>query len=100
MNMIRLPGCHPEPLLSYLKALGVFRLVAEQADPAARAMWQDDVFVLQTALATNDLVAFFLSDYKPTPIIVSWSSAFFVEYAAGTESKARSRQQFTDAPTE
>ena len=24
-------GCTPEPLMSYLKALGVFRLVAEQA---------------------------------------------------------------------
>ena len=29
-----LTGCTPEPLMNYLKTLGVFRLVAEQADPA------------------------------------------------------------------
>ena len=32
-----LSGCTPEPLMGYLKALGVFRLVSEQADPNCRA---------------------------------------------------------------
>ncbi|MBZ4686064.1 MAG: transcriptional regulator-like protein [Desulfomicrobiaceae bacterium] len=60
-NKIRLPGCRPEPLMSYLKALGVFRLVAEQADPAARAAWEGDTFVLHTSLGEAELLAFFLS---------------------------------------
>jgi CRISPR-associated protein Csx17 len=30
-----LGGCRPVPLASYLKALGVLRLVSEQADPNA-----------------------------------------------------------------
>jgi CRISPR-associated protein Csx17 len=33
MNEIILAGCTPTPLANYLKALGVFRLVAEQKDP-------------------------------------------------------------------
>ena len=33
VNTFRLDGCSPELLASYLKALAVFRLVAEQSDP-------------------------------------------------------------------
>lgn len=78
-NKIRLNGCRPEPLIAYLKGLGVFRLVAEQADPEARAAWEDDVFVLHTALNAADLVAFFHERYTPTPIVAPWSggSGFF-----------------------
>ena len=28
---LKLRGCSPDPLMSYLKALGIFRLVSEQA---------------------------------------------------------------------
>jgi CRISPR-associated protein Csx17 len=79
MNTIRLTGCRPEPLLAYLKALGIFRLVAEQADPTARAAWQQDVFVLQTALSEAELLAFFTERYTPTPIVAPWAggSGFF-----------------------
>lgn len=79
MNTIRLTGCRPDPLLSYLKALGIFRLVAEQADPAARAAWRDDVFVLHTALGEAELLAFFQERYTPTPIVAPWAggSGFF-----------------------
>ena len=41
MPDIALEGCRPQPLMSYLKALGVFRVVAEQADPEARLWWHD-----------------------------------------------------------
>lgn len=79
MNTIRLTGCRPEPLLSYLKALGIFRLVAEQADKTARAAWQDDVFVLQTTLSETELLTFFAERYLPTPIVAPWAggSGFF-----------------------
>ena len=78
-NRIFLPGCRPEPLMSYLKALGVFRLVAEQADPTARAAWDGDVFVLHTVLSKDDLLTFFARSYRPTPIVAPWAggSGFF-----------------------
>jgi CRISPR-associated protein Csx17 len=79
MNTIRLTGCRPEPLLSYLKALGIFRLVAEQTDKTARAAWRDDVFVLHTALSDAELLTFFAERYTPTPIVAPWAggSGFF-----------------------
>jgi len=49
MPILTLHGCSPEPLGNYLKALGVFRLLAEQADTAARAWWEGGVFKLNTA---------------------------------------------------
>lgn len=79
MNTIRLTGCRPEPLLSYLKALGIFRLVAEQADKTARAAWRDDVFELHTVLSESELLTFFAERYMPTPIVAPWAggSGFF-----------------------
>jgi len=79
MNVIRLTGCRPEPLLSYLKALGIFRLVAEQADRSARAFWRDDILTLQTRLTEPELLAFFEEAYVPTPIVAPWAggSGFF-----------------------
>jgi len=35
-NEIVLGGCTTEPLSNYLKALGILRIVSEQADPEAR----------------------------------------------------------------
>jgi CRISPR-associated protein Csx17 len=77
INKIRLPGCRPEPLIAYLKALGIFRLVAEQADHAARAAWEGDVFVLHTALSEAELLAFFQERYTPTPIVAPWNGEDF-----------------------
>jgi CRISPR-associated protein Csx17 len=90
MNSIRLSGCHPEPLLSYLKALGVFRLVAEQVDPDARAAWKDDAFMLYTSVDVDELIRFFNLQYEPTPIVVPWSGDdFFVAKGAKAEKNAK-----------
>ena len=70
---LELRGCRPEPLMAYLKALGVFRIVAEQRDPTARAWWQNDTFVLQSVLDRVTLMGFFLDEYKPTPIVSPWN---------------------------
>lgn len=70
-----LPGCTPEPLMSYLKALGVFRLVAEQTDPDARLSWCGGVACLHTKLTQEELATFFLEEYQPTPIMTPWNSA-------------------------
>jgi CRISPR-associated protein Csx17 len=65
--------------MSYLKALGILRLVAEQADSEVRGAWQDGVFMLDTKLDRNALVQFFLERYRPTPITAPWAggSGFF-----------------------
>jgi len=70
---IRLSGCTPEPLMGYLKALGVFRLVGEQKDRRAKGCWENGEFVLKSRLNKETLLDFFKSEYKPTPIIVPWS---------------------------
>ena len=66
-------GCAPDPLAHYLKALGILRLVAEQADPEARGAWRDEHFVLWTHLDRAGLERFFLEDYRPTPLLSPWN---------------------------
>src|SRR5438128_4045533 len=72
-NRIILNGCAPDPLIYYLKALGIFRLVAEQFDAHARGSWQGDAFTLTTTRAVDELVDFFLNRYEPTPIVAPWN---------------------------
>jgi len=77
-----LRGCTPTPLASYLKALAVLRLVAEQAgDPEATGCWRGDVFVLRTKLSEDDLLRFFLERYEPTPLVAPWNggSGFYFQ---------------------
>ena len=75
-----LEGCAPVPLAGYLKALGVFRLVAEQEDENAHGFWRDERFVLRTKLAGDELVRFFAETYQPSPIISPWNGrAGFLE---------------------
>lgn len=70
-------GCGPDPLMINLKALGIFRVVAEQADPNARAYWKNDRFVLLTELGRDGLIDFFSgkskSKYIPVPAISPWN---------------------------
>jgi CRISPR-associated protein Csx17 len=76
---IILYGCAPEPLIHYLKALGALRLIAEQLDPQARGAWLGDAFALETSKTKDEIVSFFLNDYRPTPIVAPWngSSGFY-----------------------
>jgi CRISPR-associated protein Csx17 len=96
-NKILLRGCAPEPLIHYLKALGIMRLVAEQLDPEVRGAWTADGFLLETEKTEDELIEFFLNKYRPTPIVSPWnnSSGFypkdkkqkeFVERLCGFES--------------
>lgn len=73
LKLHRLTGCTPTPLASYLKALGILRLVAQQADPEARGMWREDVFHLVTSLDQAELLTFFAERYAPTPIVTPWN---------------------------
>ena len=83
-----LDGCAPTPLASYLKALGVLRLLSspgnniggEAADPHVRGWWENERFHLRTTLTRDDVLRFFLEDYAPSPIIAPWNgSAGFLE---------------------
>ena len=73
MFELALTGCAPAPLASYLKALGILRLVAEQADAQVRGRWQGGRFVLSSALDADGLRAFSLDRYTPTPIVAPWN---------------------------
>ena len=73
IHELELRGCSPDPLMSYLKALGVFRLVSEQMDPDLRAWWQNDTFYLHSELDRDALTDFFLNKYRPTPIVSPWN---------------------------
>ena len=81
MNELVLDGCTPEPLMGYLKALGVLRLVSEQMDSEARGCWRDGVFELETRLDREGLTRFFLEQYSPTPLLAPWNggSGFYIK---------------------
>ena len=73
---LKLEGCTPEPLMNYLKALGILRLISEDAehgDPAVRGAWKHGVFVLYSRLKKTELAEFFLSHYRPTAILAPWN---------------------------
>ncbi len=79
-HQVILKGCSTEPMAGYLKALAVFRLVGEQADPWARGWWAGNSFCLESKLDADALLQFFLDEYVPTPIVAPWNGGSgFVE---------------------
>lgn len=71
--MLRFTGLHPRPMASYLAALGVFRIVARQADPVARSRWAGSTFELGTSLSPAELTDFFVKRYVPSPLVAPWN---------------------------
>jgi CRISPR-associated protein Csx17 len=106
VHTLALAGCTPTPLSSYLKALGIFRLVAEQKDTGAKACWHAEQFVLITQLTREELLRFFLEDYRPTPIMAPWnggSGFYFHEEKLKEKDPTTGKRQKTGArnqPTE
>ena len=80
-NKISFKGCNPSPLSSYLKALGIFRIIYEQLDPEALAWWEDDIFYISSQNSKDNIINFFLFNYTPTPIIAPWNggSGFYLK---------------------
>jgi CRISPR-associated protein Csx17 len=95
---LALPGARPDSVASYLKALGILRLLHEQHRSRMKGSWQrqvvvqesswmasfeaspdgnieSDVFVLTGAIAADELVNFFLCEYEPTPILSPWNGS-------------------------
>ena len=81
LNDLILTGCAPVPLAHYLKALGIFRIVAEQKDHGVKGYWKGDSFWLKNTLDRESLRSFFLEEYRPTPIIAPWNggSGFYFQ---------------------
>lgn len=79
MHPLVLSGCSPVPIAHYLKALGIQKLVTEQVDSAAVALWKGDQFVLHSCLTAEGLVEFFNHSYRPTAVMAPWNggSGFF-----------------------
>ena len=50
MPELRLDGCRTRPLLGYLKALGVLRIVTRQVDDDAHGRWSGGTFELSSPL--------------------------------------------------
>jgi CRISPR-associated protein Csx17 len=73
VSRIVLDGCRAEPLGSYLKALGVLRLVGEQLDADATGAWLGERFVLESTADEEELVDFFARRYRPTPLLSPWN---------------------------
>lgn len=94
-----LDGCAPMPLAHYLKALGVLRLITEQADPRARGWWSGDRFRLATSLTREQVLDFFVSSYQPTALFNPWGarSGF---YAESSEATARAALTAIEASTD
>ena len=73
MPKLILSGCAVRPIASYLKALGILRLVAEQKDRSARGCWKDGAFRISTLLDSEGLCRFFAEEYVPSPIVTPWN---------------------------
>ena len=95
---LTLDGCAPTLLASYLKALGVLRLLSsgansvtgEPADADVRGWWEGERFHLRTTLGRDELTAFFLHRYAPSPVIAPWNGrAGFLE---GEDGETSSRE--------
>jgi CRISPR-associated protein Csx17 len=74
MITLSLQGCAAEPLGSYLKGLGVLRLLSQQADAEARGWWGAEGFQLESTLSEQEVASFFLTKYQPTPILSPWNA--------------------------
>ena len=73
MNRHILKGCAPTPFSNYLKAMGLFKIIAEQKDPKITACWDNDRFIINTELGKNEIMEFVLKQYNPSPIVAPWS---------------------------
>jgi len=67
-------GCSPVPLASYLKALGILRVLSQQCpDARAKGFWQGNAFTLVSTYDREGLIDFFLARYAPSPVVAPWN---------------------------
>ncbi len=90
-HTITLAGCTPEPLMNYLKALGIFRILSEQADPHCRAAWRNGCLELRTHQTEQELITFLHANYRPSPFFSPWNGdgGFLSETGTSAETIAK-----------
>lgn len=83
-----LDGCRVQPLSSYLKSIGLLRIVGTQVDPGAQGWFTGDRFTLRSGLDLDGLIEFLVTGYEPTPIVSPWNEAAgFNPYPSGASAK-------------
>ena len=75
MTIVALGGCRATPLLSYLQALGVLRLLHEQFAPDLTSHWRGSSFHVEGDVTREAITRFFVEDYEPTPMVSPWNGA-------------------------
>jgi hypothetical protein len=65
MPELVLHGCIPEPLMLYLKELGILQIVAEQTGAEAREAWRLGVVLLSWPFDEDTLTGFFWKTLDP-----------------------------------
>lgn len=66
-----IPNARGRSMLGALAALGLLRVVGEQADPVVRS-WYDG-FDLHLETSVGDLVRWLAEEYVPTPVLSPWN---------------------------
>jgi CRISPR-associated protein Csx17 len=82
-------GIRHESLSSQLAGLGLFRLLAEQADSRARCWFDGPTMIIRTAV--ENLASWLVDEYVPTPVLSPWNegSGFGAKDKAPKEALAR-----------
>ena len=74
MNDFSFEGCNNTNFGSYLKGLGIFRILGKKYDEV-KAYWRDNILHLFLPFDSNDEITdFFLDKYEPTPIVSPWNN--------------------------
>ncbi|HEY9879496.1 MAG TPA: type I-U CRISPR-associated protein Csx17 [Leptolyngbyaceae cyanobacterium] len=71
-EVVRL-AAFPEPLASYLKGVGILRIVSLQHSPI-RGWWENGQFAI-SGISKEALSQFLLTQYRPTPIVSPWNGS-------------------------
>lgn len=65
------PGLRADSLLTYLAALGLTRIIAEQADRGVRTWWKGDHLHMETTI--DDVRDVLVEAYRPSPVFSPWN---------------------------
>lgn len=69
----RMDGCRISPLSSYLKALGVIKIIGEQIDRNAKFFWTNQIFYVESEFSKEYILDFIINKYSPSPIMDPWN---------------------------